>query len=298
LYQEVDQAGGELQPLQDKINDTKAALASELTKADPEKMGKLRETLSALQQQRADAVARAAANGAEDAETKIASADKDYSRAMNLTRLGDKLEPLSGDVRLQRSAQPVQLRFLPRQRQEQAGAHTSHWTRSCGRTARRGLPRSQHEAATRTCGKSHWWARRAGRRCVRGHNVPGGSVQGFSVAPASQPAPATSGTQSEPSLGDVARKNRQVQQPQQEVPAGSSPNVMSTHDQIHQLLVLNKFSTDKDFADFVETSAMAWINADPNRAARWSAGGDSRIIVVNEAFIHVMKNVDAARRTQ
>ena len=127
------------------------------------------------------------------------------------------------------------------------------------------------------------------------HNVPGGSVQGFSLAPAPQPAPATGETQNEPSLGDVARRNRQVQQ--SDVP-GSSPKVMTTHEQIQQLLILNKFQTDKDFAEFVETSAMAWVNADPTRIARWNAGGDSRIIVVNEAFIHVMRNVNAARQTQ
>jgi hypothetical protein len=47
------------------------------------------------------------------------------------------------------------------------------------------------------------------------HNVPGGSVQGFTVVqPASQPA-ATGEKQDEPSLGDVARKYRQVKQQQE-----------------------------------------------------------------------------------
>jgi hypothetical protein len=62
------------------------------------------------------------------------------------------------------------------------------------------------------------------------HNVPGGSVQGFTVVqPVTQPAPITLQTPSEPSLGDVARKYRQAKQ-QQKAPA-STPAATPTQQQ-------------------------------------------------------------------
>jgi hypothetical protein len=134
------------------------------------------------------------------------------------------------------------------------------------------------------------------------HNVPGGSVQGFTtvVQPASQPAATVGETQSEPSLGDAARKNRQAKQQQEEPAPAPAPAVAATptQQQIQQLLILNKLPTDKEFSDFVENSMAAWINADQTRIARWKAGGDSATNVLNEAFAHVIKNLNAAHRTQ
>jgi hypothetical protein len=87
------------------------------------------------------------------------------------------------------------------------------------------------------------------------------------------------------------------------LPSAGTPVAMETQAeagrrQIRQLLIQNKLPNDKEFFDFVENSIAAWINSDQTRIARWKAGGDSATDVLNEAFEHVMKNLNVAHKTE
>jgi hypothetical protein len=98
-YKALDTAvNGELQPVLDKISDTKKA-AKVQSNLDPEKSGQLIKQVEELTARKTEIIARAAQNGMPDAEQVLKQADKDYSRGKALEALTKKAKGASGAAR-------------------------------------------------------------------------------------------------------------------------------------------------------------------------------------------------------
>ena len=71
------------------------------------------EQLNELEQTQSDLLARAAANGVDDVEGKLAAADKDWPRYNALKKVAPKIETASGDVQFEGHPDPGKFaRFL------------------------------------------------------------------------------------------------------------------------------------------------------------------------------------------
>lgn len=98
-YQAVDRAvEGELQPVLDRIEELDAAIKA-TKNVDPAHAAKLEQELAVVQQNKANTIAKAQANGMQDAEAVVAQADKDYARGKALQAVTRNVKAVSGKVR-------------------------------------------------------------------------------------------------------------------------------------------------------------------------------------------------------
>lgn len=91
-YQVVDNAvNGELQPIQDKLDQVKKAIKIQ-SNLDPDKADALKTTKTQLEKALSDTIAKAKANGVPDAEQIIQKADGDYTKFRAQSDLSTRLQ--------------------------------------------------------------------------------------------------------------------------------------------------------------------------------------------------------------